>query len=93
MTVSLGTAAHVLAQVTREKQERQGKSFTQAEEDALKAPILAQYAKQSHAYYSSARIWDDGIIDPMDTRKILGLSLSATLNAPIKPTKFGLFRM
>lgn len=86
-------AANVLAQVTREKYERQGKSFTQDEENAIKAPILEQYSKQSHVYYSSARIWDDGIIDPIDTRRILGLSLSATLNAPIKPTKFGLFRM
>ena len=86
-------AANVLAQVTREKKERLGKKWTQAEEDALKAPILGQYAKQTHAYYSSARLWDDGVIDPVDTRKILGLSLSAALNAPILPTDFGLFRM
>ena len=86
-------AANVLAQVTREKNERQGKSFSAEEELALKTPILEQYAKQSHAYYSSARLWDDGIIDPVDTRKILGLSLSATLNAPMRATKFGLFRM
>ncbi len=86
-------AANVLAQVTREKKERLGKAWTPAEEEALKAPILAQYAKQSHAYYSSARIWDDGVIDPLDTRKVLILSLSAALNAPISPTEFGLFRM
>jgi 3-methylcrotonyl-CoA carboxylase beta subunit len=86
-------AANVLAQVTREKKERLGKKWTQEEEDLLKAPILAQYLKQSHAYYSSARLWDDGVIDPIDTRKILGLSLSAALNAPILPTEFGLFRM
>jgi 3-methylcrotonyl-CoA carboxylase beta subunit len=86
-------AANVLAQVTREKKERQGKQWTQEEDDALKAPILAQYAKQTHAYYSSARLWDDGVIDPIETRKILGLSLSATLNAPILSTQFGLFRM
>lgn len=86
-------AANVLAQVTREKKERLGKQWTQEEDDALKAPILAQYAKQSHAYYSSARGWDDGIIDPVDTRKTLGLSLSAALNAPPIQTKFGLFRM
>lgn len=86
-------AANVLAQVTREKKERHGKQWTQEEEDALKAPILAQYAKQSHAYYSSARAWDDGIIDPVDTRKTLGLGLSAALNARPIQTKFGLFRM
>lgn len=86
-------AANVLAQVTREKNERLGKKWTAAEEDALKAPILAQYAEQSSVYYSSARIWDDGVIDPVDTRKVLGLSLSAALNAPMLPTQFGLFRM
>lgn len=86
-------AANVLAQVTREKKERLGESWTNEQEEKLKLPILAQYARQSHSYYSSARLWDDGIIDPVDTRKILGLSLSAALNAPILPTKFGLFRM
>jgi 3-methylcrotonyl-CoA carboxylase beta subunit len=86
-------AANVLAQVTREKYERQGKNFSLEEETALKKPILEQYAKQGHAYYSSARLWDDGIIDPVDTRKVLGLSLSAVLNVPIQETKFGLFRM
>ncbi len=86
-------AANVLAQVTREKKERLGEAWSQAQEDALKAPILAQYAKQSHAYYSSARLWDDGVIDPLDTRKILGLSISAALNAPMVQTRFGLFRM
>lgn len=86
-------AAGVLAQVTREKNERLGKKWSKEDEEKLKAPILAQYAKQSNAYYSSARLWDDGIIDPMDTRRVLGLSLSATLNAPILPTQFGLFRM
>ncbi len=86
-------AANVLAQVMREKQERLGKKWDTTLEEKIKSPILAQYVKQSHAYYSSARVWDDGIIDPMDTRKILGLSLSATLNAPILPTEFGLFRM
>ncbi len=86
-------AANVLAQVTREKNERHGKPWSAQEEEKLKAPILAQYAKQSHAYYSSARLWDDGVIDPLDTRRILGLSLSASLNAPILPTHFGVFRM
>ncbi len=86
-------AANVLAQVTREKKERLGKSWTAEDESTLKSPILAQYATQSHSYYSSARLWDDGIIDPMDTRKTLGLGLSAALNAPILKTQFGLFRM
>ncbi len=86
-------AANVLAQVTREKKERLGKKWSAEEDDALKAPILAQYAKQSHAYYSSGHLWDDGVIDPIDTRKILGLGLSAALNAPILSTQFGLFRM
>lgn len=86
-------AANVLAQVTKEKKERAGETFSAEEETALKAPILEQYAKQSHAYYSSARLWDDGIIDPVDTRKVLGLSISASLNAPVLDTKFGLFRM
>lgn len=85
-------AANVLAQVTREKHERSGKKWSAEEEEKLKSPILEQYTKQSEAYYSSARLWDDGIIDPLDTRKILGLSLSAALNAPILPTQFGLFR-
>jgi len=86
-------AANVLAQVTREKKERLGEPWSAEQEEALKAPVLEQYAKQSHAYYSSARLWDDGVIDPMDTRKVLGLGLSAALNAPIAETRFGLFRM
>jgi 3-methylcrotonyl-CoA carboxylase beta subunit len=86
-------AANVLAQVTREKNERLGKKWTAADEEALKAPILAQYSQQSSAYYSSAHLWDDGVIDPIDTRKTLILGLSAALNAPIAATKFGLFRM
>lgn len=86
-------AANVLAQVTREKKERLGETWTAEQDERLKTPILAQYARQSHAYYSSARLWDDGVIDPKDTRKVLGLSLSAALNAPILPTQFGLFRM
>jgi len=86
-------AANVLAQVTREKKERLGEAWSEQQELALKAPLLAQYAKQGQAYYSSARLWDDGIIDPLDTRKVLGAGLSAALNAPILPTRFGLFRM
>jgi 3-methylcrotonyl-CoA carboxylase beta subunit len=86
-------AANVLAQVTKDQKERIGENWTVADEEALKAPIHAQYNQQADAKYASARLWDDGIIDPIDTRKILGLSLSAALNAPILPTHFGLFRM
>lgn len=86
-------AASVLAQVTREKKKRQGEAWSDEQERILKQPILDQYAKQSSAFYSSARLWDDGVIDPADTRKIVGRSLSISLNAPILPTQFGLFRM
>lgn len=86
-------AASVLAQVTREKKKRQGETWSKEEEEALKAPLLQQYNKQSSAYYSSARLWDDGVIDPIDTRKVIGMSLLISLNAPILPTQFGLFRM
>nr|WP_232051932.1 carboxyl transferase domain-containing protein [Aquicella siphonis] len=86
-------AASVLAQVTREKKKRHGESWTEEEEKALKAPLLEQYNKQSSAYYSSAHLWDDGIIDPVDTRRTVGMSLSIALNAPVLPTTYGLFRM
>ncbi len=86
-------AANVLATVTRDNLERDGKKWTEKEEAAFKAPILEKYNKESHAYYSSARLWDDGVIDPADTRTVLGLALAAALNAPIEPTKFGVFRM
>jgi 3-methylcrotonyl-CoA carboxylase beta subunit len=76
-------AATVLAQVGRGTDD----------EEAFKAPIRAQYERQGHPYYASARLWDDGIIDPADTRRVLGLALSATLNAPVEPTRFGVFRM
>lgn len=86
-------AASVLAQVTGEKKKRQGEAWSAEDEKALKEPMLAQYGKQSSAYYSSARLWDDGVIDPMDTRKIIARSLMITLNAPIAATRFGIFRM
>lgn len=86
-------AASVLAQVTREKKKRHGEAWSAADEAALKAPLLEQYNQQSSAYYSSARLWDDGVIDPVNTRKIIGMSFSIALNAPILPTQFGLFRM
>ncbi len=86
-------AAGVLATVKRDGLERQNKKWSKKEEDEFKKPIIDQYEKQGHPYYSSARIWDDGVIDPIDTRRVLGLCLSASLNAPIKETKFGIFRM
>ena len=63
------------------------------DEDAFKAPIRDQYERQGHPYYATARLWDDGIIDPADTRRVLGLALSASFNAPIEPGRFGVFRM
>jgi 3-methylcrotonyl-CoA carboxylase beta subunit len=86
-------AASVLAQVRRDGLEAKGESWSREEEEQFKAPIRAQYEHQGHPYYASARIWDDGIIDPADSRMVLGLSLSATLNAPIEETSFGIFRM
>jgi 3-methylcrotonyl-CoA carboxylase beta subunit len=86
-------AASVLAQVRRDNIEARGETWPAEEEEAFKRPILAQYEKQGHPYYASARLWDDGVIDPVDTRMVLALGLSAALNAPIEPTRFGLFRM
>jgi 3-methylcrotonyl-CoA carboxylase beta subunit len=80
-------AATVLAQV------RRNRDTTPEEDEAFKAPIRAQYERQGHPYYATARLWDDGVIDPVDTRRVLGLALSAALNAPIEPTRFGVFRM
>ncbi len=86
-------AASVLAQVKRDGLEAQGKIWPAAEEEAFKTPIRAQYETQGHPYYASARLWDDGIIDPADTRRVLGLGLWAALNAPVEQTRFGIFRM
>ncbi len=86
-------AASVLATVKRDGIEARGGAWSAAEEAAFKQPILDQFAHQSHPYYSSARIWDDGVIDPADTRRVLALGLSATLNAPTPDTQFGVFRM
>ena len=86
-------AANVLAQVKREALEKSGKTWSEDDERAFKAPILEQYAQQSSAYYASARLWDDGVIDPLETRSLLALGLSASLNAPIEKTTFGVFRM
>ncbi|GAB1298490.1 Methylcrotonoyl-CoA carboxylase beta chain, mitochondrial [Apodemus speciosus] len=86
-------AATVLATVARDQKAREGKQFSSAEEAALKEPIIKRFEEEGNPYYSSARLWDDGIIDPVDTRLVLGLSLSAALNAPIQRTDFGIFRM
>jgi len=86
-------AASVMATIKRDGIEARGGNWPAAEEDAFKAPIREQYESQGHPYYASARLWDDGVIDPADTRAILALALSASLNAPIPETKFGLFRM
>jgi 3-methylcrotonyl-CoA carboxylase beta subunit len=86
-------AANVLAQVKRDGLAARKQSWSAAEEEAFKAPIRAQYEEQGHPYYASARLWDDGIIDPADSRVVLGLGLSAALNAPIERTDFGIFRM
>ncbi len=86
-------AAGVLATVRQDVLSRDGKAMSPAEEAAFKQPILDLYEKQGHPYYASARLWDDGVIDPADTRMVLGLSISATLNAPIEESKFGVFRM
>lgn len=86
-------AAGVLTTVKRDQLERQGKEFSDAEDAAMRQPILEKYETEGHPYYSSARIWDDGVIDPAQTRMVLGLSLSAALNAPIEDTKFSVFRM
>lgn len=86
-------AANVLAQINREKLEKQGIAWPQHEEEQFKETLHKQYEHQGNPYYASARLWDDGVIAPQDTRKVLGLSLSAALNAPINSTQFGLFRM
>jgi len=86
-------AAAVLATVRRDGLEAAGKTWSAADEEAFKAPIREQYEQQGHPAYATARLWDDGIIDPADTRRVLGLALSASLNAPIERERFGVFRM
>jgi 3-methylcrotonyl-CoA carboxylase beta subunit len=86
-------AAGVLATVKRDAIERAGESWSAEDEAAFKQPTIDMFEEQSHPLYASARLWDDGIIDPRKSRDVLHLSLSASLNAPIEPTKFGLFRM
>ena len=86
-------AARVLATVKRDGNEGRGGSWSADEEVAFKKPLLEQFAHQSHPYYATARLWDDGVIDPADTRRVLALGLSAAMNAPIEESKFGVFRM
>uniref|UniRef100_A0A4W4G9H1 methylcrotonoyl-CoA carboxylase n=1 Tax=Electrophorus electricus TaxID=8005 RepID=A0A4W4G9H1_ELEEL len=86
-------AANVLATITKDQKAREGKEFTAEQEAAMKEPIIRRFEEEGSPYYSSARLWDDGIIDPADTRLVLGLSLSAALNAPTQKTQFGVFRM
>ena len=86
-------AASVLLQVRLDALAREGRDLTPDEREAFTAPTLATYEHEGSPYYSTARLWDDGIIDPADTRMVLGLGLSAALNAPIPDTPFGVFRM
>ena len=86
-------AAAVLATVRRDAVERRGGTLSEADERKIKDPVIAQFEEQSHPLYASARLWDDGIINPVKTREVLALSLAAALNAPIEPTRFGVFRM
>ncbi|MBM3366902.1 MAG: methylcrotonoyl-CoA carboxylase [Betaproteobacteria bacterium] len=86
-------AASVLSTVRRDGIEAKGGKWSAEEEEAFKKPILEQYERQGHPYHASARLWDDGVVDPADTRRLLGLAISASLNAPVEDTKFGVFRM
>jgi 3-methylcrotonyl-CoA carboxylase beta subunit len=86
-------AASVLATVRRDNVEAKGGAWSAEQEAAFKQPILDQYEREGHPYFASARLWDDGVIDPLDTRMCLALGLSAALNAPTPETRFGVFRM
>ncbi|MFM2446479.1 MAG: hypothetical protein RI936_926, partial [Pseudomonadota bacterium] len=86
-------ASSVLATVRRDGLEAAGQSWSAEDEEAFRAPIRAQYETQGHPYYATARLWDDGVIDPLDTRACLALGLSAAFNAPVPETRFGVFRM
>jgi len=86
-------AATVLATVRRDGVEARGDSWSAEDEEAFKARIRTQYEREGHPYFASARLWDDGVIDPADTRRTLAMAISASLNQPIEPTRFGVFRM
>jgi 3-methylcrotonyl-CoA carboxylase beta subunit len=86
-------AAHTLVQVKQEQLAKQGKTLAKEDADAIMAPVLQKYDYESSAYYSTARIWDDGILDPLDTRDVLGLGIEMSRNAPVSDAKHGVFRM
>jgi acetyl-CoA carboxylase carboxyltransferase component len=86
-------AANVLLTVRLDALMARGATMSPEEQEAFKAPILAKYEEEGNPYYSTARLWDDGIIDPVDTRMVLGLGLAAAACAPVTPTRFGIFRM
>ncbi|MDO9430074.1 MAG: carboxyl transferase domain-containing protein, partial [Phenylobacterium sp.] len=86
-------AASVLATIKRDGMEAKGETWAAADEEAFKAPVRDRYEAEGDPYFATARLWDDGIIDPAQTRDVLGLSISAALNAPIPDTRFGIFRM
>jgi 3-methylcrotonyl-CoA carboxylase beta subunit len=86
-------AASVLATIRRDGLEARGEAWSATDEDAFKAPIRANYETEGDPYFATARLWDDGIIDPVQTRDALGLAIAASLNAPIPATRFGVFRM
>ncbi|MFZ9733494.1 MAG: carboxyl transferase domain-containing protein [Burkholderiaceae bacterium] len=86
-------AASVMATIRRDNLQAQGLSWSEDEESAFKAPIREKYEREGHPYYASARLWDDGVIDPIDTRQVLALGIAASLHAPIPETRFGIFRM
>lgn len=86
-------AAGVLAQITRDAKAKRGEKWSAEEESNFKNPIQARYESEGHPYFASSRLWDDGIIEPQDTRQVLGMALSLSLNAEQADTKFGVFRM
>jgi acetyl-CoA carboxylase carboxyltransferase component len=86
-------AANTLAQVKAEQLAKQGKTLSKEDADAIMQPVLAVYDYESSAYYSTARVWDDGILDPIETRDALGLAIEVARNAPIPETRHGVFRM
>jgi len=86
-------AAGVLTTVKREQMQREGREITGVEEDEIRRPILEKYEREGSPYYATARLWDDGILEPPKTREALALGLSAAFNAPIPDARFGVFRM
>jgi acetyl-CoA carboxylase carboxyltransferase component len=86
-------AANVLLTVQEEKLAREGGEMSEEEREELRRPILEKYEREGNPYHSTARLWDDGVIDPADTRMVLALGLSTAANAPLEPTHYGVFRM